>query len=227
MSKGLGGMGNHIMRLALLLVLGVACVRATLLAAQDTKKFSYVDLQTKANAKLTGSFGSGFLNLAKLPQGELTFQEVKFKISEGLIQLGRQSPPLKEPRPDKVEGIPVKSRLAKLHLLHATVGGGLKPSQFAEDGTMIAEYKVHYEDGTTQAIPVVYGKDLRDFFNHDDFKPVERAKLAWKDNEPPLRLYLCAWENPHPAKIIRSIDFVKTGDTSCAPFCVAITLEQK
>ena len=41
------------MRLRVLLVIGLFCVRGTQLAAQETKKLSYVDLQPKANTKLT------------------------------------------------------------------------------------------------------------------------------------------------------------------------------
>jgi hypothetical protein len=60
-----------------------------------------------------------------------------------------------------------------------------------------------------------------------------RGKVAWKgDNDSAkglgsqIRLYLTGWENPHPAKRVTSIDYVKVGDNPAAPFCVAVTLEQ-
>jgi hypothetical protein len=221
------------MKWHVLLVTGLGCVLGTLQAAQETKKFSYVDLKPKANQKLAGSLGTGFITLASLPEGEQTLQGVKFKIADGLIHLGRKKPPFPEPMPDRVEGIQVGKTFAKLHLLHGTQGGAYRPEQFILDDTKIAEYKVHYADGTTKTIPVVYGRDIRDWYKHDDSK-VTRGKVAWeganllsKSDGKILRLYLSTWENPHPTKRVVSIDYVRVGETVCAPFCVAMTLEEK
>jgi hypothetical protein len=192
-----------------------------------TKKFSFVNLQAKANAKLAGGFGSGFLDLADLPSGLQTLQKVRFKIAEGLVQLGRKDPPLKEPRPDRVDGIKVDMAFAKLHILHGTVGGGLAPEQFVPEDTKIAEFKVHYDGGASETIPVVYGKDLRDWYNHDNSKEVTRGKLAWVGGPNNLRLYLTTWQNPQPTKRVVSIDYMKTSDApAAAPFCVAMTAEE-
>jgi hypothetical protein len=35
------------------------------------------------------------------------------------------------------------------------------------------------------------------------------------------------WENPKPDKQVKTIDFANKKDSSCAPFCVAITAEGK
>jgi hypothetical protein len=191
-----------------------------------TKKFAYVDLEPKANAKLAGSFGNGTYHLGALPSGVQTLQKVNFKIAEGLVQLGRSKPALKEPRPDRVDGIQVGMALTRLHILHGTVGGS-PADQLVADDTKIAEYKVQYEDGATETIAVVYGKDLRDWRNNDNAKGVTRGKLAWEGGPNRLRLYLTTWENPHPAKRVASIDYMKVGDSPSAPFCVAITLEEK
>src|SRR5262249_24813460 len=156
-------------------------------------KFTAVDLQPQANQKLADNFGSGREgnNLAELPKGEQTFEGVKFKIEDGLIQLGSKL--LKEQRPDKVEGIKVGKTFAKLHILHARCyGNGTAIGQegkegdplFVPDDTLIGEYKVHYEDGSTEVIPVAYGQDVRDWWFTDNSKGVARGKVAWKgDNE--------------------------------------------
>jgi hypothetical protein len=216
----------------MLLVIGLSCVLGTLLAAEETKKFSYVDLQPKANQKLTDNLGTAEgNNLASLPKGEQTLQEVKFKIADGLLQLG--SPRLKEPKPDRVDGIQVGKAVAKLHILHATQypgGEGVVP-----DDTEIAKYEVHYEGGGTETIPVIQGQDVRNWWYSADEAGVTRGKVAWKgENEATkrnpgrqIRLYLSTWENPHPAKRVVHIDYVKVGDTNAAPFCVAMTLQEK
>ena len=41
-----------------------------------------------------------------------------------------------------------------------------------------------------------------------------------------IRLYLGVWENPHPEKPIAHLDFVVANDGPCAPFCMAITVEE-
>src|SRR4051812_6805906 len=110
------------MKPLLLMVATVGCVVGTQLAAQEAKKFSYVDLQPKANQKLTDNFaGDEGNSLASLPTGEQTLEGVKFKIGEGMIQL--DSPFFKDDKPDKVEGIPIGKTFAKLHIVQATQFG--------------------------------------------------------------------------------------------------------
>ena len=77
------------MKWPVLLMTSLGCVFGTLLRADETKKFSYVDLQPKANQQLTDNVGSGIQgnNLANLPKGEQTLEEVKFRIADGFLQL--------------------------------------------------------------------------------------------------------------------------------------------
>ena len=74
---------------------------------------------------------------------------------------------------------------------------------------------------------------MRDWWNWDRGRPVTRGWVVWTGSnlvtdeyEVTLRLYLGLWENPHPAKKVESIDFLSTNDTICAPFCVAMTVEE-
>jgi hypothetical protein len=220
-----------------------AAVWALAFAPAPPGQFHFVDLKPHANQKLTDSFGSGGdgNDLSELRKGERTLAGVNFKIGESVIQLDSRL--LQQRRPTKVEGIRVGKTCAKLHILHSTeFGNGSTVGQpgkegdplFVADGTTIAEYKVNYDDGTSEKIPVVYGQDVRDWWFTMRSKGVTRGKVAWtgdnelaKTAESRIRLYLTTWENPHPAKKVESIDFMKIGDTAAAPFCVAITLEAK
>jgi RNA polymerase sigma factor (sigma-70 family) len=195
------------------------------------RKFFYVDLQHKANQKLTGPFGSGNEgnNLAELPRGEQTFGGFRFQIGDGLLQLNSKG--LKEQKAHEIKGILVGHTFAKLHVLHATCYGNRKA---VEDGVIIGEYRLFYVDGTTEAIPIVYGQDVRDFWLSDKEEGVTGGKVVWTgDNEFArqsncrLRLYLTSWDNPHPQKTVNRIDYVKLNGTAAAPFCVAITVEKK
>lgn len=225
-------------------LLPVVVVCAVLGAAPaDDKNFVYVELKDHTNHKLTDPFGSGREgnDLAALPTGEQTFEKVKFRVGEGVVHLGSKL--LKAEKPDKVEGIKVGQKFAKLHILHATgYGNGAVIGEegkeddplFVADGTRIAEYTIRYDDKSTEVIPVVYGEDVRDWWFTDASKGVKRGKVAWEgENElgkrfkSKVRLYLTTWENPKPDKVVVGIDFVKVGETPAAPFCVAISAEPK
>jgi hypothetical protein len=101
------------------------------------------------------------------------------------------------------------------------------------DGTPVAQYTVHYGDGTVETIPVVYGEDVRDWWDIDNSKAVCRGKVAWEGNNPAarrsqwrttIRLYLTMWKNLHPGKKVVSIDYISK-NTTAPPFCVAMTIE--
>ena len=220
---------------ALLAVLG--------LAPAPPGKFTFVNLQPHVNQKLTDNFGSGRdgNDLVAVGKDGRTFGGANFKLADGVIQLGSQF--LGSPKPSKVEGIKVGGMCAKIHIVQSTIYGNGQPvgqegkegePGFVADGKTIAEYKVHYEDGSEATIPVVYGEDVRDWWFNQNAKDVSRAKVVWKGENDltrelgcRVRLFMTTWENPHPEKKIATIDFIKTGDNAAAPFCLAITLEAK
>jgi len=219
---------------ALLHVVGMVCALTTAFAwaedetkreNKDTRHFDCLDLQAKANHKLKDQFpGADFLgnDLGGLPQEEQTLEGVKFKIGPGYIVLGSARLAAK---PDKVEGIKVGKRFAKLHILHAA-------AWFPDDNAAIGEYTITWEDDTSVTIPIIYGEDVSDWWFIDGSPEPTRAKAAWKgENDASkamgkgIRLYLTTWENPKPDKKVKTIDFSSTKTTNCAPFCVAMTLE--
>jgi hypothetical protein len=199
------------------------------LAQDSNREFSYADLQPYSNFKLAEPVGGN--NRAELGEGEKSLAGVKFYIGEGFVQLGST---VYREAPDKITGIKIGKLCDTLHLLHATgYGGGSEGSPtFVADGTPIGRYVVKYEDKSEQVIPIVYGEDVRDWWNWDNSKPVTRGELAWTGSNPvvslqnlTIRLYLATWKNPKPDTKITEIDYLSAGDTPAAPFCVAITTE--
>jgi hypothetical protein len=202
----------------------------------DKAKRTYIDLQPRANHKLTEDFSAAGNNLAELPTGEQTFGGVKFKIGKGFIQLGSKA---MDKMPEAVKGLKVGRAFARLHILHATQFGGGPNREgsawFVKDDTPIGEYRVHYADKSVRTIPIVYGQHVRDWFFVDGEKGVSRGKVAWTgDNKRAtevgarLRLYMTTWQNPQPGKKVIDIDYVSKKDqTVAAPFCVAMTAEGK
>jgi hypothetical protein len=206
------------------------------LAEADEPKFAYVDLTDKFTQKLADKFGTDERNLLSVPKGEQTFEKVKFKVGDGVVQLGSKQ---LADKPEKVEGTKVDRKFAKLHILHATCFGGgpnvAGSPWYVEDGTKIGEYKINYEDKSSEYIPIVFGKDVRDWWFRADEKEASHSKVVWKgdndyakENECRLRLYLSTWDNPKPDMKVISIDYIGQKEaTVAAPFCVALTLEEK
>jgi hypothetical protein len=168
--------------------------------------------------------------------GEHFFADIKFRVGEGFIQLGST---VAMDMPDKVTGIKVDQKFDQLHLFHATgFGGGPNlpgTAWHVEDGTLIGEYHVRYADESTECVPIIYGEDVRDWFYLEGEKEPSRGKVVWRGSNDratqvgaKLRLYVSNWKNPKPDDAVKSIDYVsKKSETVAAPFCLAITLEQK
>jgi hypothetical protein len=189
----------------------------TVMPMEGKSKYYYVNLQPEANGELD-SGDDRFL--AALPKGEQDFAGVKFNIGARLIGLPGKLP-------CKVEGIKVGVTCRKLHFLHACHGWG------PGDDPTIGYYKVTYDDNSQETIPIVYGKDLQNWWFTEGAAGPTEARIAWiGDNAnakrwgKKVRLYLATWTNRKPTKKVVSINFgaVKPADQS--PFCVAITAEK-
>jgi len=194
------------------------------------------------NQPLDGAFGRAGTgnNLARLPKGEQKLGDTTFKVGEGMLQLGSK---ILEKFPDRINGIAVDRACAKVHFLHATFYGGagkpklqVDPAIFIDDGTQIGEYVIHYDNDSTEGVPIIYGRDVRDWWYYPDSSlPPTVGKVAWAgENDVSelytqgVRVYSSVWKNPYPDRKIKTIDFVgRKEDCIAAPFCVAITLEDK
>jgi WD40 repeat protein len=207
------------------LALGLRAVPATAQAGQAKPEpaVTYLDLQPKTNHKLKDTFGESFKDntLDELKQGKQTLEGFKFNIGEGVVRLANEKS--KDKMPEKVEGIKVGAKFARLHILHAT--------EFREaPDTVIGKYIVRYADKTTETIDIAYGQDVMDWWNYPDTTAPTRGKVVWKGANDAAKgynatlwLFAHTWKNPHPNKPVASIDLVSTL-TECAPFVVAMTV---
>jgi hypothetical protein len=204
--------------------------------AEETK-FSYIDLKDHVNykpgEKIADDDREG--NDLPVPTGEQTIEGVKLQIGERVVQLGSK---VLQEKPEKVVGIKVDKKFARLHILHATAYGGGPNTEgspwHVADDTLIGEYRINYEDKSSEGIAIEYGKDVRDWWFRENEKETSRAKVAWKgDNELAkqnscrLRVYLTSWKNPKPDQKVVSIDFIgRKDETVAAPFCLAMSVEE-
>jgi hypothetical protein len=188
-----------------------------------------LDLSQQANLDLETFGASAGSGMAEIPRGWNSFAGVKFHVGAKIIQLAGDRPrggPEAEGRPDKVEGIAVNRKFIRLYVLHSGQWGGAP-------GMPVGEYRLHYEDGTSTAFPIIYGQDLSDWqsFAKGAAGRATRATVAWTGSnltvsrqQKNLRLYLSAWDNPNPEKKVTTLDYV-SNRTVCNPFCVAMTVE--
>jgi RNA polymerase sigma factor (sigma-70 family) len=181
----------------------------------------FLNLQPHANQKLKARFAAMEGNdLTDLPLGEQILAGVKFNIEEGLIHLrGRGTP-----YPEKAVGIKVNGKFSRLNVLHATQWDSDKAD------CLVGYYAVNYEGGHQAKIPMVFCKDVANWWT--TCRGPGGAKIAWKGKNVAaaktqganLQLYVSMWTNPEPARRVVSIDFVST-NSDVAPFCVAMTVE--
>ena len=172
-------------------------------------------------------------SLSAFPAGRVTLLGVPFDargvvLTRAFEPLGGVFQEIWECFPVKVEDIQVNQRVRKIHILHGTC-----PSNAVSDGTVVGGYVWHFADGTIHKQPIVYGRDLRDWWMPNSERPVdlERGRIAWTGDTPlatksdaRVRLYLTSYLNPRPELEVSHIDFVSKM-TQAAPFLVAMTVE--
>ncbi len=191
-----------------------------------------IDLSAHYNAALTDSWhpasnmaGETGNDLSELPRGVQKLHGIEFDL-RGLIQVsGSGGQNSRGPFPEAAKGIKVGLRCARLHFLHGT-------GFVDREGQQIGSYTIHYADGQTNRIPIVYGEDVRDWWAYNGLaKETKRATVAWSGknkatqaNGLGLQLFRRPWDNPRPDVLIESVDFSACKARSI-PFLIAITAE--
>ena len=186
-----------------------------------------IDLSEYFNAALVqtwhpGTFPTYYTNtLEELPPGLLQLGGQVFDV-RGIVQLsGSELKRAGGQFPQQITGIKINQACRQLHFLQAA---GWRST----DGTAIGTYRVHYADGQVQAIPIVYGADVRDWnMDSDPTVKVTRSTVAWSgfnSAKVVVRLYKTTWVNPLPEMEIASLDYVSAMAPS-APFLLAVTAE--
>jgi len=185
----------------------------------------FLDIARHGTEPLADGPGGSGNDLNRLPRGVRELDGLYFRVVEDMVHLaGTMTLDL----PREVKGIRVQGRGDKLHFLHAV-------QQAVAAGTEVGAYVVHYADGSIERIPIVYGRDLVNWWLWGrGFQEVPTdARVAWTglndaaemNKGLQVRLFARTWTNPHPEKEIASLDVISAG-TLCDPFLVAATLEK-
>jgi hypothetical protein len=155
-------------------------------------------------AYYTSSLKDG--NLDSLPQGVQAFFRAAFDI-RGVIQVPAHR--------DAVMGIGIHRKAEKIDFLHGAAG-------HAAEDAVVGSYVLHYADGETRKIPLVYGRNVKDSFRGSG-EPVLTDAAAVPAGKG-AQVFKYTANNPLPGIEIKTMDFVSS-HTAAAPFLIAVTVE--
>jgi hypothetical protein len=128
--------------------------------------------------------------------------------------------------PDQIS-IPLGRRARSIGFLASTIWGRGDSVNSGEDP--VARYVFHYDDGSSVEDPVLWRRDIVDWWNGGTLGDLR--SLGWFDRAParPGEAFSQAtfsekiWRNPHPEKVITRIDFV-SAKIEAAPFLLGVTV---
>jgi hypothetical protein len=154
------------------------------------------------------------VNLQSLRKGVHAYAKSAFDI-RGIIQLGSNIA-------DGPSSVYIKIGLygRKFHFLHGVFG-------HAKLDTVVASYIIHYANGTSYTINILYGRNVSDISDTTLNIITDGDVIFLDENRDGKQIHLCryATNNPYPDLEVTSIEYKKE-QRDAAPFVVAITLER-
>ncbi|HSH93643.1 MAG TPA: M56 family metallopeptidase [Roseimicrobium sp.] len=113
---------------------------------------------------------------------------------------------------DGLYDIPVNRKFAQLHLLHHAMWQGA-------DGSQLATVVFHYADGSNVRFPIIYGRQVRDWFfmkyEAEEILLDPDTHIYWRGDhreasqyQATVRAFKSTLTNPKPWAVVSRIDFV-------------------
>jgi hypothetical protein len=161
------------------------------------------------SAYYTSSLEEG--GLAALPKGVQAYDRAAFDV-RGMIRLAGQKP---SAHSDAVKAIAIHHKAEKIDFLHGAAGT-------VEEDTLIGDYVLHYANGETKKIPLVYGRNIKNSFDGNSGYVLTDAVTAWTDEA--VQVFKYTAYNPLPGSEVKTMDFISS-NAPAAPFLIAITGE--
>ena len=216
---------NLLSRILLSLLLGAFFFAPAIsLALED---WAFISLKPYANAKIvdtqwwTGNPGASDLEeLLEIAQDGYEFEgpggePVQFKVEDANLRIHGTNAAA---NPKQIEGIKIEMKGKFVYFLHMT--------GWQAEGAPSYKFVMNYDDGRNEELL------MESHFNSDDWCHIpavledENSEQIW--TEPgvtcgTVSVIATKWENPHPNKQIKTIDFVSL-ETAAVPGLFAITL---
>jgi beta-galactosidase len=203
-------------------------------------KFQPIPLDDQCNqflAKDRGWFGGG-RDLAHVPAGVsplggVTYAIRDFRTSPVPACVMLAGPGAKGQLPKEVKGLKADCKADVLFFLHTfNRTGEWRPGRGPAETTppTLFKYVVHYADGQTADVPVLYGEGVGNWVDKEP-RGLKSASVAWAapfpndKSEEQAVVYQLQWTNPRPQVQIQSVDMVygPQGSQYGTPALLAIT----
>lgn len=220
--QALGAEGDKVSRLVSRLAANMGAKLVEIGGEEKSYAYSYVDLARFATAgyyeppgglwdmryflinhtgKVNGMevAGTEFPAVAKFAGRPFTLVDPKKNGGKAVVALrGEHQPTL----PETAQGLSLGRKADKLWFLHAAAWA---PADTAKE---IARYVIRYADGTQEVFPLRYENEVGDWYAP---KPLPGARVGWTgsaEGHSPIGLFVTEWTNPHPEKVIATMDVV-------------------
>ncbi len=158
--------------------------------------------------------------LEELPTPVLTAGGMEFRIAErngwpaAITVKSRTAPEF----PAEV-AIPFNLKAEKLHFLHTTINGMLKPD------TPVGSYIITYSDGEKAEAPIIYGRNINALNGEINFDVAPLRAYEWENDGNIFRMWYLTWENPHPEKEIATIE-LKGNESNLPIYWFGLSMEE-
>lgn len=86
----------------------------------------------------------------------------------------------------------------------------------------VGAYKVNYADGSSAVIDLAYGVNIASWIDQRSIGKAEKAWAGRTGDDERVSLQRLQWDNPHPEKAIKSIEFTSTR-TEAGPVLLAVS----
>ncbi len=162
------------------------------------------------------------MSLSSFPAGVTNLAGVPFDV-RGLIRLRRAAYNYTI-FPQRVD-ITIGRTFQRLHVLHGASGR-------VKEGTRIGTFRLHYREGDSADLAIVYGSDQPDLgIRSDRASRASAVTLAWvgtlvasRPAETRVPLFKSTYDNPAPDREVVRITF-ESVVTASGPFLLAMTVE--
>lgn len=154
-----------------------------------------------------------------VPRGSQTLAGVPLEIGGMFALYGEENAKRGLKYPEELRGIEVGRPFESLYICHTAF--------FSEsDDTPLCEVRFRYDDGSTESDQILFGSDARNWYvnaTDNEIGPSgKRSTLAWSgegmanDRPQKIRMCLTTIANPHPKKMVQTIDLVSTKSRSAS-----------
>ncbi len=181
----------------------------------------------------------GLNDMSLMPAGKQVFDGIPWLVGDpeapaGAVMLETQRIKIDKPYPVSVSIACEGKKFSEIFFLYtgAYCWAGKTPDGKVRENAEIAKFTAEYEDGSNANIPVIYGKQIIDWWADPSWQEVSTLNenncfIAWQGpnrSVSKVTLYYLKWSNPEPDKPLKSIEVSKkNADNDTVFFLLGVT----